>query len=68
MVRALHAGAKKDGYLQINALRWYCILLSRRCVIFGNGGVKKVAKTQDDEHLHEKEKEVRWVDQCIEAA
>lgn len=68
LVYALHAGKKKQGYLQINKLRWYCIRLSERCVIFGNGGVKEDAKTQDDSHLEEKEAAMRWVDRCIDAA
>src|SRR5690625_7005023 len=33
-----------------------------------NGGVKKVAKTQDDEHLKESEYAMRWVNQCLEKA
>ncbi|MEX2410800.1 MAG: hypothetical protein WD607_05405 [Candidatus Paceibacterota bacterium] len=68
LVKALHAGAKRDGYLQVNSLRWYCIRLSKQCVIFGNGGVKHVGKTQQDDHLREKENDMRWVDKCIEAA
>jgi uncharacterized Fe-S cluster-containing protein len=68
LVHALHARAKKQGYLQLNKLRWYCIRLSERCVIFGNGGVKEDAKTQDDPHLKEKEAAMRWVDRCIETA
>lgn len=69
LVKALHAGAKrKSGYIEQNKLRWYCIRLSERCVIFGNGGVKQVRKTQDDAHLTEKESDMRWVDRCIEAA
>jgi co-chaperonin GroES (HSP10) len=68
LVHALHAGTKKEGYLQLNHLRWYCIRLSERCVIFGNGGVKHVGKTQQDSHLKEKEKDMRWVDTCVYAA
>jgi len=68
LVKALHAGAKRDGYLKVNSLRWYCIRLSKQCVIFGNGGVKHVGKTQQDSHLKEKEADMRWVDACIEAA
>lgn len=68
LVYAFHAGAKKRGYLQINRLRWYCIRLSERCVIFGNGGVKEVGKTQEDDHLNEKESDMRWVDRCLDEA
>ena len=68
LVYAFHAGAKKRGYLQINRLRWYCIRLSERCVIFGNGGVKEVGKTQEDDHLNDKESDMRWVDRCLEEA
>lgn len=69
LVKALHAGKKKKtGYIEQNNLRWYCIRLSERCVIFGNGGIKHVHKTQDDEHLEEKELEMRWVDRCLDAA
>lgn len=68
LVHALHAGARKRGYLQLNHLRWYVIRLSERCVILGNGGVKHVGKTQESEHLMEKESEMRWVDKVVEAA
>lgn len=69
LVKALHADKKrKAGYLEQNNLRWYCIRLSERCVIFGNGGVKHVGKTQYDTHLDDKESDMRWVDRCIEAA
>lgn len=69
LVKALHAGTKrKSGYIEQNNLRWYCIRLSERCVIFGNGGVKHVGKTQEDTHLNDKESDMRWVDRCIEAA
>ncbi len=68
LVHALHAGAKRKGYLQINKLRWYCIRLSEHCVIFGNGGVKAVQKTQHDAHLMEKENDMRWTDTCIDEA
>jgi hypothetical protein len=68
LVHALHAGSKKQGYLQLNHLRWYCIRLSDRCVILGNGGVKHVAKTQDDSFLMEKERDMRWVDYCLSIA
>ncbi|MEX2573126.1 MAG: hypothetical protein WD317_02475 [Balneolaceae bacterium] len=37
-------------------------------MIFGNGGVKEVRKTQDDPHLKEKEADMRWVDRCISQA
>lgn len=67
LVKAFHAGAKKKaGYLEQNRLRWYCIRLSERCVIFGNGGVKQVAKTQQDPHLNEKERDMRWVDNVVD--
>ena len=39
LVYALHAGTRKQGYLQLNKLRWYCVRLSERCVILGNGDV-----------------------------
>jgi hypothetical protein len=68
MVYALHAGAKNRGYMELNRLRWYCIRLSERCLILGNGGVKHVRKTQDDKFLKEKEYDMRWVDRVIEAA
>ena len=55
-------------YVRRENLRWYCVYWSREMVIFGNGGVKKVAKTQDDEHLKESEYAMRWVNQCIEQA
>lgn len=68
LVHALHAGAVKQGFLQMNHLRWYCIRLSEKSVILGNGGVKHVAKTQDDTFLLEKEHDMRWVDTCLAAA
>jgi hypothetical protein len=67
LVKALHAGKKKKaGYIEQNDLRWYCIRLSERCVILGNGGVKHVAKTQQDPHLQEKERDMRWVDNVLD--
>jgi len=68
LVYALHAGARKRGYLELNHFRWYCIRLSERCLILGNGGIKHVRKTQDDKFLIEKEYDMRWVDRVIEAA
>jgi hypothetical protein len=68
LVFALHAGKKVSGYLSLNDLRWYCIRLSERCVILGNGGVKHVGKTQDDNFLTEKEGDMRFVDRVIEMA
>lgn len=68
LVHALHAGVRKSGYLQINHLRWYVIRLSERCIILGNGGVKHVGKTQESDHLMEKEAVMRWVDKVIEKA
>lgn len=68
LVYALHAGVIKNGYLQVNTLRWYCIRLSDKCVIFGNGGVKQVAKTQQDPHLKEKEADMRFVEKCLDMA
>lgn len=67
-----HEGRQLDMvrayYVRRENLRWYCVYWSREMVIFGNGGVKKVAKTQDDEHLKESEYAMRWVNQCIEKA
>jgi hypothetical protein len=67
-----HEGRQRDMvrayYVRRENLRWYCVYWSREMVIFGNGGVKKVAKTQDDEHLKESEYAMRWVNQCIEKA
>lgn len=68
MVHALHSGVKKQGYLQMNHLRWYCLRLSERCVLLGNGGVKIDQRTQDDPHLAEKESDMRWVDQVLTVA
>lgn len=68
LVHAIHAGTKKHGYLKLNHLRWYCIRLSEKCIILGNGGVKHVAKTQDDSFLIEKEQDMRWVDKCLTIA
>lgn len=68
LVQALHAGSKKQGYLQLNHLRWYCIRLNEKCIILGNGGVKQVAKTQDDSFLMDKERDMRWVDRCLAMA
>jgi len=67
-----HEGRQHDMvkayYVRRGNLRWYCVYWSREMVIFGNGGVKKVAKTQDDEHLKESEYAMRWVNQCLEKA
>jgi hypothetical protein len=67
-----HEGLQDDMvkayYVRRGNLRWYCVWWSRNMVIFGNGGVKKVAKTQDDEHLKESEYAMRWVEQCIDKA
>jgi hypothetical protein len=60
MVRAYHVRREN--------LRWYCVYWNRNMVVFGNGGVKRVAKTQDDEHLKESEYAMRWVSQCIDKA
>ncbi|TVQ81039.1 MAG: hypothetical protein EA358_01210 [Flavobacteriales bacterium] len=68
LVFALHAGKKVQGYLTLNDLRWYCIRLSERCVILGNGGIKHVGKTQEDVFLKEKEGDMRFVDRVIEMA
>jgi hypothetical protein len=68
LVNAFVASKKKRGYLDTNDLRWYCIRVSENCVVLGNGGVKHVGKTQEDKHLMEKERDMRWVDQCIDAA
>lgn len=69
LVKAFHAGNQKEfGYLEEARLRWYCIRLSERCIILGNGGEKKVARTQDDPHLAEKEGDMRWVDQVLDIA
>lgn len=68
MVHALHAGIKKQGYLQMNHLRWYCLRLSERCVLLGNGGVKTDQRTQDDPHLTEKESDMRWIDRVLTVA
>lgn len=67
-VHALHAGSRKQGYFHFNRLRWYCIRMNEQCLILGNGGVKEEQRTQDDPHLTEKESDMRWVDQVIEAA
>lgn len=67
-----HEGRQHDMvrayYVRRGNLRWYCVYWNRNMVIFGNGGVKKVAKTQQDKHLKESEYAMRWVDQCVEKA
>lgn len=68
MVRAFHAGKRKQGYLRMNHLRWYSLWLSERCVILGNGGVKTDQRTQDDPHLTEKESDMRWIDRVLTIA
>lgn len=68
LVHAFVANNKKQGYLDTNDLRWYCIRISEKCIILGNGGVKQVGKTQEDDHLTEKEQDMRWVDECLDSA